>query len=102
MRAIASEEVIARATAMTGLSYFGPAAFREGLEHALAGFAEAPLTPAGHEAAIARVVGHLANRLRIEEWYRAHPETAAHAVDGPLLVLGLPRSGTSATVAMFA
>src|SRR5262249_19542016 len=102
MKAITGEEVIASATAMTGLSDFGSDAFREGLERTLAGFAEAPLTPASYAAAVAQVAGHLANRLRVEEWSRAHPEVDAQAVEGPLVVLGLPRSGTTATVDMFA
>jgi hypothetical protein len=66
MNATSGDTVIARTAASTGPRDFGPDASREGLEHTLAGLAKAPYTPAGHGAAIAQAVGHLANRLRIE------------------------------------
>ena len=37
------------------------------------------------------------NRLRIEETIRSHPEIADEVVEGPIVILGLPRTGTTAT-----
>ncbi len=38
----------------------------------------------------------LANRLRIEDVYRRHPEIDDQLVEGPLFIIGLPRTGTTA------
>src|SRR5690606_27534797 len=44
----------------------------------------------------------LVNRLEIEAWYGQHPEVADEVVDGPVLVTGLPRTGTTALLALLA
>jgi hypothetical protein len=92
-----AQELIDRATATTGLSDFGPEGWREGLEEMVA--ATAADVPEGD--ATARVedilVGKLVTRLRIEEWYAAHGDEAAHPVEGPLVIMGLPRTATTAT-----
>ncbi|MDP1807843.1 MAG: sulfotransferase, partial [Acidimicrobiales bacterium] len=41
------------------------------------------------------VVGYLANRLAITAWRRDHPEVAAGPVDGPIVIVGQPRTGTT-------
>jgi hypothetical protein len=38
----------------------------------------------------------LGNRLRIEDWYRHHPEIERELTPAPIFVLGLPRTGTTA------
>ena len=86
----------------TGFNDFGPDGYQEGLERTLEGFASAPLTPAARQAAGVRVVADLANRLRIERWYKEHPQITTLKIEGPVLVFGLPRTGTTATVGMMA
>lgn len=44
----------------------------------------------------ALVVERLVTRLRIEGWYAEHGAEAEHRVQGPLVVFGLPRTGTTA------
>jgi hypothetical protein len=44
----------------------------------------------------------LVNRLRIEEWYRRHPEITQQETPAPIFVLGLPRTGTTALSARLA
>ena len=44
----------------------------------------------------AMVVDRRVTRLRIEEWYAAHAADAGRPVRGPLVVFGLPRTGTTA------
>jgi hypothetical protein len=39
----------------------------------------------------------LENRLRVEEWHAANPAASEAPVPGPILVTGLPRTGTTAT-----
>jgi hypothetical protein len=97
-----SDEVMSKARQITGLQDFGSGAFQEGLERTLAAFADMPLTPSGRELSIADLVRLLSNRLRIEDWYRTHPEIADLPIEGPVVVTGLPRTGTSAVVELLA
>ena len=43
-----------------------------------------------------QVLGYLQERLRIEDWYRRHPEIDAQTIQAPIFVTGLPRTGTTA------
>ena len=43
-----------------------------------------------------RLVGHLAQRLQVEDWYRRHPEIDDVPIVAPLFGLGLPRTGSTA------
>ena len=40
--------------------------------------------------------------MQIEQWYQLHSEIANQPVEGPVFVVGLPRTGTTATVGMLA
>jgi hypothetical protein len=42
------------------------------------------------------IVSRLVKRLRVEAWYEAHAGIAVSAVEGPVVVFGLPRTGTTA------
>jgi Sulfotransferase family len=86
----------------TGYEDFGPEGFQEGLQRTLDAFEAAPVTRAAREAAGLRVILDLATRLRIEQWYKERPQTAELQIEGPILVCGLPRTGTTATVGMMA
>ena len=101
-RAPSAEQIVARAIAEAGTSHFGPAPFGLGLQRTLEAFARLPLKAEVREAVHARLVQDLVNRLRIEQWYADHPEIDKQQIDGPLLVCGLPRTGTTATVGMLA
>ena len=80
-----------------GLDDFGGDTFREGLERLTAALeSEADLTDMGRTILELRLRGLLVNRLRIEDTYRAHPEIDEQQVQGPLFIIGLPRTGTTA------
>ena len=42
-----------------------------------------------------RIVSSLATRLRIEDWHRHHPEMSALQIRRPVVIVGLPRTGTT-------
>ena len=74
---------------------FEDVTFLEGLNrllHALV--TEARLNLLGRIVARDSVVGHLANRLRLEQDRRRHPEIAAQPIPQPIVITGLPRSGS--------
>ena len=91
------ESVLELARKAAGLRDFGDEGFREGLCVLLetyektAGFSES-----GRRRNQRRVVQLLATRLRVEEAFKQHPEIRAEKIRRPLIVTGLPRSGTSA------
>lgn len=91
-----AEELIAEAREQTGLDDFGGDSFREGLDvWCDAVVAEAQLNDFGNIAVRANAVGSLANRLKITEYHRQHPEVASETIDEPLVVVGLFRAGTT-------
>jgi hypothetical protein len=92
-------ELMAQAQAATGLSDFGPASFRDGLEaflRSLGGADAANFTREGAAGLTAAFVQRLGHRLAAEDWINRHPGAQAHAPEQPLMITGLPRTGTSA------
>ena len=80
----------------TGFDDFGEDSFREGLEVLVRALGdEARLNAAGEGFLYPRLVGHLSQRLQIEDWYRRHPEIADVPLVSPLIGVGLPRTGST-------
>jgi hypothetical protein len=97
------QDLIDEATSATGLDDFGGDSFREGLERAVKALdSEAHLNTAGQAALRYMIVGYLKTRLQIEDWYKKHPETDDAPVVGPVIALGLPRTGSTALSALLA
>jgi hypothetical protein len=70
--------------------------FLEGLNrlvHSLV--TEARLNLLGRIVARESIVSHLANRLRLEQDRRRYPDLAAQQIHRPLVITGLPRSGST-------
>ncbi|MGB8407688.1 MAG: sulfotransferase [Mycobacterium sp.] len=81
----------------TGLSDFGSSYYREGLEHTVEALnTEANLNDLGRVMQHATISNALIQRLKIIDTYKQHPEIADEVIDGPVVVLGLPRTGTTA------
>jgi hypothetical protein len=95
--------VLDAARAVTGLSDFGAGDFRERLAIWLASYDEdRDLTALGRATLFGECVRYASARLRIEDLWRRHPEIAAVAIDRPIMVAGLPRSGTTHLVNILA
>ncbi len=92
-----AESLLAEAMHNTGLSDFGPEdVWREGLKTLTQSLeTEARLTLLGRVLCRADIVNALEVRLQIEETYRSLPAIADERIEGPLFIVGLPRSGTS-------
>jgi hypothetical protein len=92
----APEALLREAIEKSGLSDFGEPSFREGLDvfcRALEN--EAQLSDFGRGLLHQKVIELLTNRLGIEEWYRRHPEIEDENIGAPLVIVGLPRTGTT-------
>jgi hypothetical protein len=90
-------DLIAVAQSETGLNDFGADTFREGLEILVGALnREARLNAVGESALRERIVGHLKQRLQVEDWYTRHPEIADVELVAPLFGVSLPRTGSTA------
>ena len=94
---LSAPALVAQAVEDTGLEDFGDPAFREGLDVLTESLTtQADLTELGEDILRLRLRMLLTNRLRIEDAYRRDPTIAAGVVEGPLVIIGLPRTGTTA------
>lgn len=88
--------VLAAARENAGLDDFGPTDFRERLRVWLQSADEdRDLGPVGRLSFYNDCVRYAANRLRFEDLMRRHPEIEEVAIVRPIIIAGLPRSGTT-------
>ena len=91
-----ADELCDRAMSETGLSDWGPLAFREPLERLIASArAEASLSPKGAARFEQALVKSLGTRLRLQEAHSTNSALGEAAIEAPIIILGLPRSGTT-------
>jgi hypothetical protein len=90
------EEIVDGARKTAGLDEFHSESFREGLEILLRDFDRAPFViDAGRRKIEALYISLLANRLRIDDYIRRNPAVLDQEVRRPVVVLGMPRTGTT-------
>ena len=92
------EDLLGRASrAADGLTDFGEdTGFRDRLAVLLVALAEDEgLTRGGQATIVDHAIRVMANRLRIEDLVKRHPEILDIAIERPLIIAGLPRSGTT-------
>ena len=92
-----ADELEDGARAATGLHDFGSPYYREGLERTVDALNnEAELSEIGNVIQHATISNALIQRLNVEDTYAQHPEIDDEVVGGPVFVIGLPRTGTTA------
>ena len=90
------EALMAAASEQTGLDDFGDDWFREPLDIVCRAIpVEAGLNAVGRVTAGTSLVNMLANRLRLEDLLRRHPEIEQVPIARPIIIVGLPRTGTT-------
>ena len=91
------DDLVGRARARSGFTDFGSDGWQDGLAQLVAAL---PVDLGRDATAIATVeamiVTRLANRLGIEQWYAEHGDEATEPVQGPTVIVGLPRTATTA------
>jgi len=93
-----ADALIAEAKRQTGLDDFGPdLSFMTGYRELVAAVEAMNPPPQLRSTAHQKIVGLLAARLRYAEDDKLHPEIARQDVGDPLIVCGLPRTGTTIT-----
>jgi hypothetical protein len=80
----------------TGLDDFGLPHYREGLARLLESLEdEAALSPLGRSIARSSIGMSLENRLQITDWCKRHPEIESERIEGPVIIVGMGRTGTT-------
>ena len=93
----ADESLHQAAIEATGLSDFGDAFYRDNLRAYLGALDEAgKATSSGRLVLMGQVVELLKSRLHTIAALKANPQVRDNRIDAPLVILGLPRTGTTA------
>jgi len=83
--------------AVDGYDNFGDPSYLEGLRRLLYSYDhEAHLHQVGKLTLIYQTVGLLASRLRTERWFEWRPKSANIAIERPIVITGLIRTGSTA------
>lgn len=95
---INANEILDQAKSETGLSDLGEPLFFEGLNRLIDSINnEASLNEIGIQAQPIRIQGLLSNRLRFEEDLKKFPEILDQEIIAPIVIVGLPRTGSTMT-----
>ncbi len=98
MMKINANEILDQAKSETGLSDLGEPLFFEGLNRLIDSINnEANLNEIGIQAQPIRIQGLLSNRLRFEEDLKKFPEILDQEIIAPIVIVGLPRTGSTMT-----
>jgi len=90
------EALLAAASEQTGLDDFGDPSFRGRLDLLCRCLTtEVRLSPGGVAGQAAMITGLLKNRLLIEDLVGRHPEILGIEIARPIVICGLPRTGTT-------
>src|SRR5471030_2675703 len=96
MTPLRSDQIIQKARDKTGLEHFDSDSFREGLERVVEATNAKP-TRTAKSAALGEefFVNFLGNRLKIADYIRKNPALLEKPVVAPIIVIGLPRTGST-------
>ena len=91
-----ADSLIAHACASTGLADFGDDLWREPFAVLVKALEEeAKLTLMGRLMARSDIILWLSARLQLTDTFKQQPEVLAEEIKAPMIIAGLPRSGTS-------
>ncbi|MEM7434346.1 MAG: sulfotransferase [Myxococcota bacterium] len=80
-----------------GYDNFGDPSYLEGLRRLLYAYDhEARLHRTGRIVAAYQTVGLLATRLKLHQWFDMRPGSANHAIERPIIITGMVRTGSTA------
>lgn len=90
------DELICVAQERTGLTQFDSDSFLEPFELMVAGINSRPEHERIASALSEEILGDLSNRLRVADYMHRHPELEFEPITAPIIVMGMPRTGTTA------
>ena len=89
------DHILNAAKRKTGLSDWGDERFMVGLEETLKVVGETAYTPLARVFIANICIRAVVHRLRIEQWFKDHPDALDIPIEKPVFVLGFPRTGTT-------
>lgn len=89
------EGILAAARERTGLDDFGPADFRVRLQRLVDEWNADSLRQVNRMILRDMATRHASNRLIAQDYRKRHPDYVQEKIDRPIIVVGLPRSGTT-------
>jgi hypothetical protein len=89
------EKISQKAMKTTGLSDFGNGVHIEGMRQLTASMNKEPLTHFAKVSSTMFGVDALANRLRLVDYLKKHPEVNDIKIERPVFIVGFPRTGTT-------
>lgn len=90
------KQLVDQACSATGLDDLGEGSWREGADRLVDGLnGEAAFHELGVAIASSEIADYLANRLRVVDWTKRNPEITERDIRPPIVILGLPRTGTT-------
>ena len=90
------DEIVAAAVQSTSLTDLGPPTWKDGLRLLVESMETSEDVQIGtREDQYRQYSEALANRLRVIQYRKEHPEIAAESIKRPLVILGMPRTGTT-------
>ncbi|MBW2733011.1 MAG: sulfotransferase [Deltaproteobacteria bacterium] len=102
-RQLDADALMEAAQKIVGAADFDDTSFVEPLRSFLSAIEETGELHAFGRFYLSKLVsGILVNRLKLEDLWRRHPEIAEEEVQSPLIILGLPRTGTSLLLKLLA
>jgi hypothetical protein len=92
-----ADDVLELAQQRTGLTDIESDAWREGLDVLLGVMNDnsSAFTPYGRERILDDAANALGRRLQVHAYIQAHPEVLDAPIERPLIILGMPRTGTT-------
>jgi len=91
-----ADEIADLARERAGLTEFASDSWREGLEILLREIDCSPsIIDAGRKFLYRQYADALWNRLRVDDYARRHPAVLDERIERPLVILGMPRTGTT-------
>ena len=92
---ISVQTILDAASEQTGLTDFGPADFHDRLQLLVDEWNDDNLRQLSRMVLRDMIVRHVSNRLLVCDYKKKHPEFSEEQVERPIIVVGLPRSGTT-------
>jgi hypothetical protein len=90
------DRAVREAVHRTGSTAHGEDDFIEGMRVLLSGYADIPgLTPFGWVGVQQEITDRIENRLRVRKLHALRPEIADEPISRPIVITGLPRTGTT-------
>jgi hypothetical protein len=90
------DDILKLAAQRTGLTALDSDSWRDGLAIMIDEVNTSPaFTPSGREKILNDATDALGRRMQVHDYITAHPEVLDAAVERPLIVLGMPRTGTT-------